>query len=222
MSLKCSTCGATNADTAIWCNQCFSSFAHPELADPLTASVATALVEQPPGAMSSEGEDRGETTGLARSQPDPTGAGWTCASCDSPNPLDVNSCTVCGASIYEAFGAERHSSPDVAPRTALVWALFIPGMGHVKTGDGLLGLTLAALIIFSALASAAFASASLGVAAVFFGMVHLGLWAVSVVDAVALANGNTPILYGRRITIIAGVLVSVIIILVISQLGAAS
>jgi hypothetical protein len=92
-------------------------------------------------------------------------------------------------------------------------------MGHVKTGEGLLGLTLAALIIFSAVASASFASASQSGAALFFGMIYFGLSAISIVDAVSLANGNTPLLYGRRITILAGVLVSVIIILVISQLG---
>jgi len=221
MSLKCSTCGATNADTAIWCNQCFAPFSKPGPAELFTASVATALAVEPSGNIPSGGEHAGDTAVAAGSKPDPTGAGWTCAACDSPNPLDTNSCTVCGASIYDAFGAERHSGPDVKPRTALLWALFIPGMGHGKTGDGLLGLTLAALIVFSAVASAAFASASQGGAALFFGMVYLGLWAVSVVDAVSLANGNTPLLYGRRITIVAGILVSVIIILVISQLGGA-
>ncbi len=219
MSLKCSTCGATNADTAIWCNQCYTPFSKPEVSEPFTASVATALAEQPSGNLSSEDESPGETAVAAGSKPDPTGAGWTCTSCDSPNPLDINSCTVCGASIYDAFGAERHSSPDVEPRTALLWALFLPGMGHVKSGEGLLGLTLAALIVFSAVASASFASASQSGAALFFGMIYFGLSAISIVDAVSLANGNTPLLYGRRITILAGVLVSVIIILVISQLG---
>ena len=213
MSLKCSTCGATNADSAIWCNQCYASFAEPK-----------AEVEAPPVVTDlapSQPERSAEAGGsvVTRQLPDPTGAGWTCKSCDSPNPIDSNECTVCGASIYNTFGAEEKERPDVEPRSILLWALFLPGMGHAKTGNGLLGLTLAALILFSGIAAASFASGSQVAAASFFGIAHLGLWAVSVVDALSLANGNRPMLYGRRITIVAGTLVSVIIVQVISQLG---
>ncbi len=156
---------------------------------------------------------------VTRQLPDPTGAGWTCKSCDSPNPIDTNECTVCGASIYSTFGAEEKERPNVEPRSVLLWALFLPGMGHFKTGNGLLGLTLAALILFSGIAAASFASSSQVAAATFFGVAHLSLWAVSVVDALSLANANRPILYGRRITVVAGTLVFVIIVQVITQLG---
>lgn len=213
MSLKCPTCGATNADSAVWCNQCYSPFSQPA-----PVSDSSPIVD----AGTADGVATIETVGRAiatRQMPDPTGAGWTCKSCDSPNPLDTNDCTVCGASIYETFGAEQKDRPDVAPRTVLLWALFLPGMGHVKTGNGLLGLTMAALVVFSGIAAAALASTSQGAAAAFFGVAHLVLWAISVIDAMALANGNRPMLYGRRITFVAGGLVLVIIIQVISQLG---
>lgn len=213
MSLKCSTCGATNADSAVWCNQCYTSFSEAKAEVEPASSITDLAPVQPQRSAEAGGSV------VTRQLPDPTGAGWTCKSCDSPNPIDANECTVCAASIYHSFGAEEKERPDVEPRSVLMWALFLPGMGHVKTGDGLLGLTLAALILFSGIASAAFASASQVVAATFFGIVHLSLWVVSVIDALALAAGNRPILYGRRITVVAGTLVFVIIVQVIVQLG---
>ena len=212
MSLKCPTCGATNADSAIWCNQCYASFAEAKAEVEASPPVADLAPAQP-----QRSSDAGSV--VTRQLPDSTGAGWTCKSCDSPNPLDSNECTVCGASIYSTFGAEEKGRPDVEPRSVLLWALFLPGMGHAKTGNGLLGLTLAALILFSGIAAASFASGSQVAAATFFGVAHVGLWALSVVDALSLANGNQPILYGRRITVVAGTLVFVIIVQVISQLG---
>ncbi len=215
MSLKCPTCGATNADSAVWCNQCYSPFAQ---SAPASSPDPIPIVDAGTSADVETTDSLGGAV-ATRQMPDPTGAGWTCKSCDSPNPLDANDCTVCGASIYETFGAEKTDRPDVDTRKVLWWAIFLPGMGHVKAGNGLLGLTIAALVLFSGIASASLASASQVAAATFFGVAHLGIWAVSVVDALALANGNRPLLYGRRITFLAGGLVLVIIIQVISQLG---
>ncbi|MDH3194642.1 MAG: hypothetical protein OEM40_10030 [Acidimicrobiia bacterium] len=217
MSLKCPTCGATNADSAIWCNQCYASFAEAKTEVEAEVEALPAVTDLAP-AQPQRSSDAGGSV-ATRQLPDPTGAGWTCRSCDSPNPLDSNECTVCGASIYSTFGAEEKERPDVEPRSVLLWALFLPGMGHAKTGNGLLGLTLAALIVFSGIAAVSFASGSQVAAATVFGVAHLGIWAVSVVDALSLAHGNQPILYGRRITVVAGTLVFVIIVQVITQLG---
>ncbi len=95
----------------------------------------------------------------------------------------------------------------------------IPGVGHARVGHGVLGLTLATVVFFCATAAATLASSSQTLAAVFYGVTSVAIWGISILDAGALASGREPLLQGRRITILAGLLVTVIIVQVISQLG---
>ena len=149
---------------------------------------------------------------------DAAAANWECQVCGRSNLVADNMCATCGTSIFEVFGSDRDEKPEIEPRTAMLWAT-IPGVGHARAGNGVLGLTLATVVLFCAGAAVSLAGSSQTVAAVFYGLASLSIWGISIVDAGALASGREPLLHGRRITILAGLLVTVIIIQVISQLG---
>lgn len=236
MSTKCPHCGASNPESALWCNQCFGAFA----SDPTPSSSVVAPTPASPPVPVPDSDFDSETlvsdpvppdhdamraneisttdTQEADAVAEASGATWTCQTCDAVNPVALNLCSVCGTSIFEAFGATEDGKPEITERQATLWAL-IPGMGHSKAGFGLLGLTVAMLIGFTFFSSVGLIASSQLVASAFFGLVTMALWGVSIVDAVALSDGRKPLLEGRVITYLAGGLVAIIIILVISQLG---
>lgn len=217
MAITCTACGASNPDSSDWCNQCFSAFAAPEPAtpDPQPAAAPPAAAPESPSidpetmTLPVEVQDGGETG---------VGPSWTCKTCDSPNSIDTNICSVCGTSIFDAFAPPAREVASVPPGTAMAWAL-LPGGGHFKTGHGVVGATVAALFLFAVFAGVSFigqAQIAIGVLCL---LIAFGVLAVSIYDAGNLATGGKALFSGRVITIVAGSLVAIIILAVIVQLG---
>lgn len=139
---KCPNCGAANAEGAEWCTMCLQRFDGEE---PGTETPAEGQVQVEPTEVVSElrelttdggAQDR-TSEELATQDPD-TGdvskiATWTCKTCEATNPLEENVCSVCGRSIFEAFGAtqDRPALRDDADGSVAAVLSFIPGAGHL-------------------------------------------------------------------------------------------
>lgn len=125
------------------------------------------------------------------------GATWTCRSCESANPLEVDVCHACGISIFDGFGGADDAVPNLTLNEATLWAL-IPGAGHMKMGHALWGLIiLVAVVTLWIFGVWLGVSDSLGTGLVFMA-VALGLLAVSVVDARTLASGGSRLILAPR------------------------
>ena len=65
---------------------------------------------------------------------------WTCPVCDAENPIEEDLCRVCGTPFARLL-KEPEERPDAAPRTALLWSLAFPGLGHLRLRRGLEALS---------------------------------------------------------------------------------
>jgi ribosomal protein L40E len=115
--MKCSTCGAPNPEGAQWCTICLTSFVKkepPPLPSPSPAPAALDPVVREGEALT-----------------------WRCSRCDSTNPIEVNSCPVCGASFFETFGPAETATKTIPanrdPRVAAALSM-LPGAGHLYLG----------------------------------------------------------------------------------------
>jgi hypothetical protein len=130
-----------------------------------------------------------------------TEATWPCPTCSAQNPIELDTCTVCGTSFAQLLRQEE-PRPTVAPRDAFLWSLAFPGVGHARTGrvaDGIargslfaltLGLTL--VIVLSGVSSGAVAAIlTLLVVTV------LTLYVGSALEAYRLAEGQVPFVSPR-------------------------
>jgi hypothetical protein len=132
--MKCPTCNAPNPEGAQWCTICLTSFVKkepppltplspaPAALDPVAPSqTSTSTLEVKSGAVVREGET----------------LTWRCSRCDSTNPIEVNSCPVCGASFFETFGPTETATKTVPanrdPRVAAALSM-LPGAGHLYLG----------------------------------------------------------------------------------------
>ncbi|MDH3539532.1 MAG: hypothetical protein OEP52_06030 [Acidimicrobiia bacterium] len=230
----CPQCGASNPRSALWCNQCYAQFASgprpgpggsPSLqeAPAVPAGEGSIGASEPPPPPRSPAGGAVVPPAAAPSRretdlPVPDGAAWTCKACEAVNTLAVDLCAVCGNSIYDNFGAERETAPGIDVETAVRWGL-LPGAGHAKSGNGLLGLTVGFLVVMTLLLSFMLVAGSQVALGIGMGVVALGLWAISIYDATRLAVGKNEaiLLKPRVITIVAGLLVVAIIVIVMSR-----
>ncbi len=83
-------------------------------------------------------------------RPGPT---WPCAVCQTPNPLDRDTCVTCGAPFARLFD-EPGARTDVRPSTALRFSLLFPGLGHAVAGRKAEGLARAILFAWCAATAA--------------------------------------------------------------------
>jgi hypothetical protein len=165
---------------ADWCGQCFTSLrpVEPEPEVPPITRVATA-----------EGA---------------TGATWPCPTCGADNPIELDTCAVCGTSFAQLLRQEQEARPTVSPRDVFLWSLIFPGLGHAKVGrapDGIargtlfvLTFGLALVIMLSGVSNAAvFAVVVLLLVAAL--AVYLG----SAAEAYRIAEGGAPFVSARTL-----------------------
>jgi hypothetical protein len=129
-------------------------------------------------------------------EPLPPRATWPCAVCGSPNDLDDDMCTSCGAPFSRLF-QEESSLPKVDPKRAARASLILPGLGHAVAGKKAEGVARAILFFWCAataiLLLAARPAGGLGILApmaVVFVLCTLLWYAVTALDAVRLASGD--------------------------------
>jgi double zinc ribbon protein len=120
--VTCGACGARNPHSASWCSQCYAS-----LGAPGEATAAAVEVEAP--------LDPTETAGSKT---------WTCAVCSEELSIDLSTCTVCGAEIFESFGSKQW---DLSAAEAMR-AGVLPGGGLMKVNRSVEGIMVLIVTVF--------------------------------------------------------------------------
>lgn len=200
--MRCGDCGATNADTADWCSQCYADL-----------RLASSTPERPSPSPSEPVADRGPVADPRGVDDQPTADGfrrrdgtveWECPACGDWNTVESLRCNTCGTTIAARWdgdadraAAERRFSQ---PWTAiLALTAVVPGAGHI--GLNLYGAGLARAVLYAVWlaggvalwrAGGALAGAPLVLGAAL-------LWAVSLADVVALRRGGRELLGGRSL-----------------------
>lgn len=152
---------------------------------------------------------------------DPGLPDWACPSCGRRNPLEASRCSVCGTDFFEVIRPKAEESP-IAPSQAVTLGLILPGLGHVRLGQGMLG-TIIGLLVITTLAFAAVAGVMVGAAvwAWLLALVGVGLWAVGALDAYHLGSGRpeAAILRPRVLSVVAAVVLVLFILGITTGVG---
>jgi ribosomal protein L40E len=116
-----------------------------------------------------------------------TGVRWTCAQCETDNPIDSSQCRACGASFAETV---RPPAPERAPRdpnTAAMLSLFFPGAGHAYIGMWgqavARAVTTMWVVVVVLIAALQGGIAGSGAVPILFSVVAFALWIVAAHDA---------------------------------------
>lgn len=177
---RCPNCSALVSEDAEWCGQCFSS---------LKASAPDRPAD-------------GVTTSIAEPTK-PTGeATWPCPACGEANPIELDTCRVCGTPFAQLF-REPASRSTIAPRDAFLWSLTFPGVGHAKAGragDGVARGTLFVLA-FGLTLVIAFSGATGPLRAVVIVLLlsSLTVYLGSAYEAYRIADGGGPLVSSRTL-----------------------
>ncbi|MDX1657547.1 MAG: hypothetical protein R3343_01890 [Nitriliruptorales bacterium] len=215
--MRCPTCNARNTDSAEWCSQCFAPLkTEPEPPPPADEQVATAT--QSPSQL--EPATSTEQAGDAAAAPDVSsgpllagegrfrhtdeGLDWRCQTCDTWNPIEVTTCTVCGKAFGQDLADEPDVNQDVSETTALVASAAAPGLGHILLGRSASGLARSATwllwlvgglwLLFEARSAGSSPVPALPLLAG-----ALVIWVASPVDAVLLRRGEDRELLSPRV-----------------------
>jgi ribosomal protein L40E len=184
--LRCPNCSALVSADADWCGQCFASLrTGPSDPEPSTARVLA----------------RPDAEGNAPHRG--SGATWPCPTCGAQNPIELDTCSVCGTSFAQLLRQEEPRR-TVSPRDAFLWSLTFPGVGHAKAGrapDGIargtlfvLSFGLALVIVVSGVSNGAvFAVVTLLL------LSALTLYLGSAVEAYRIAEGGSPFVSARTL-----------------------
>ncbi len=240
--LVCSSCQASNPPRAKWCSLCFEPFAAPEPKPAETIEEPPRSVEEvgqvvetpaarvshggpPPPPRRAPGPPPPPTPGVAEpphevADPTPSGATWTCKFCDTVVPVEETECPACHQSVYDSFGG-GDDRIKVEPKVALSWSA-IPGGGHFKVGQGVLGLTIGILSVVSLVFGTVLVISRRipwGAAQLFIGIL---LWGIAAHDAYRYAEGDTGqvMLRPRILSMVAGLWFVILIAAAISAQGA--
>jgi hypothetical protein len=124
---------------------------------------------------------------------------WACAVCETPNALERDTCSSCGASFARLF-QDPDARPDVEPRTAMRRSLILPGLGHAAAGRKAEGVARAILFLWCAGTAAVLllthGAGGLGILApmaIVFVLGAMAWYGLTAVDAYRLANGEREI-----------------------------
>lgn len=224
--VTCPSCAARNGADAVWCTMCFEPIGTPAITTHDAQVEATDPSNQPadvgtPSAMADMG-DTAEGTGdgaipvepdggaAAVSFPTEGGSTWTCAACETINPMSQDVCSVCGTTIFQTMGADGDEPAITADQGFRLGV--VPGLAHSRLGEPVLGLIIGILVI-ACLAFATLLILSGGVLwGLIVGVVGLITWATSIADVNQRIAGSAPILRPRVITILGGIVILVIML----------
>lgn len=150
---------------------------------------------------------------------------WTCAGCGTKNPLEAESCSVCGVTLAEMVRPPGKERPQRDPGTVALISLFFPGAGHAYAG--MWGEFFARAVLQVWVVGVALLAASQGgtnLVSVVFGLAAFALWVVAAHDAYREATDDrrAVLLKGRTyMWLVLALLVVLILGIVVSTLGAA-
>jgi hypothetical protein len=189
---RCPSCGALVTADAAWCGQCLTPLTHD--APPAASDRGDA---EPAAAPETEATPGAPAAAVATAAPT-----WPCPVCEHPNPLDLDTCEVCGTP-FAALMNQRPSGPEVSPQAAVRASLIFPGLGHRKLGHGLDGLARGALFILLGgmallIALGGFGSGMLFAIFVVYLLLAIAVYIGSAVEARNLAEGGGLIVPTRQ------------------------
>lgn len=193
--LRCPECRALISAEAEWCGQCLS---------PLSRSTGEVSEADRGSPARDEPDMPSNVVALGRRGRMPT---WPCPSCGNDNPIELDSCAVCGTAFAKLFKDEEEEAPHVEPRVAMLWSLALPGLGHWRLGRRLDGTARMVLFVWTAgttlvLFLSRSGKGGLGSLAslvlLFLGSAAI-LYVVSVLDAYRIASGETPVVSPRML-----------------------
>lgn len=167
MAIRCLHCGATNADGADWCGQCYQPFAAPEpepTPPPPPEPVAATPARERPVGGASPGEPR-----------------WSCPVCDASNPITLEACATCGTSMVQAFGGSTELG-ELDESAVRLWS-FLPGAGHMKAGAVLTGgATMLVVVMAAVFGGSLVGAAQTRAVGILILLVGAGTWLASAWD----------------------------------------
>ncbi|MEA2447986.1 MAG: hypothetical protein QOK47_1623, partial [Actinomycetota bacterium] len=158
----------------------------PETASPgaASAAVSTTPAAIPATALGTRGAFTVTEAGIT----------WTCAVCDSVNPIDAAICLVCNTPFAETV-REKPERIQRDPNTAALISLFMPGAGHAYIGQWGQATARAIVSLWTLLVVtiAIFSKDQPGSTpiALIFGFASVALWAITAHDAYREAR-NEP------------------------------
>jgi hypothetical protein len=180
-------------EDAEWCGQCFTALRAPPLDPSAAAPPPTPASEEPKEVVA---------------------ATWPCPACGQENPIEVDTCRVCGTPFAQLF-RQPAARPTISPRDAFLWSLMFPGVGHAKAGragDGIARGTLF-LLTFGLTLIMAFSGATGALRAVVILLLlsSLTVYLGSAYEASRIADGGEPLVSARALlwTTVAVVMVSI-------------
>lgn len=207
--VRCPSCGAKNAPGAEWCGQCLKRFQAPPPPPPAAAPAeapatpAPATGSQPAAPATDQPIKPGVERAGFRSTEE--GILWRCSSCENENPLESPACSVCGTAFADSMRPPGPERPQRDPGATAMISLFFPGAGHAYLGMWAQAIARAVVSAWVTLMAVFFAiggkSGSMP-AAILYGLVAFGLWAITAHDAFREASGEPrqTLLQGRRFT----------------------
>jgi hypothetical protein len=194
---RCPSCGALVAADAEWCGQCYAPL-HAEQPEPVPAPPAREAPAGEPVAVSTPGGGGVEVAGGR--------ATWECPVCGERNPMEAGVCGMCQtpfARLFEEPTPDR--APRIEPRTAALWSLALPGLGHWKAGlraDGFARMVLFAWTLGTVVVVLLSGSGrgSIGRGMALFSLylaAAVAIYVVSAIDAYRVADGRPPLVTSR-------------------------
>jgi hypothetical protein len=191
---RCANCGGLLARGAEWCGQCFAPVATGPT--PLAApSPSAGSVDRRPAAAAGLG---GGAVEVAAGK-----ATWECPVCGVRNPIEADRCPACQTPFGRLFETAEER-PRIEPRTAMLWSLVLPGLGHWKVGlraDAVARMVLFAwtlgtvLVVVASRAGSGFGS-STSLFVLYLGSAT-GIYVLSAIDAARAADGRPPVVSSR-------------------------
>jgi hypothetical protein len=240
-TIRCPFCGGLNPAGAQWCGQCLKPFPKDEpvveAPPPPAEAVPDATEPAVEQVVDVAATPAGAAAAVTTAQPGPggeprafsvsaEGITWTCPTCETPNPIESDVCSVCGTTFAQMVHPEPER-PERDPNTAALISLFYPGAGHAFLGMWSEAIARAVVSTWAVAVAliAAFAGeqASGRLITIMFGLVAFALWAVSAHDAYRSARHEKQqvILKGRGfLYLVLGLLGLLLLIVVGSALNA--
>ena len=178
---RCPRCRALNPASAPWCGQCLEPLGSEGAGETNTEPAAGV----PQGAAAPSRSESSRAGGSGVFGVGPEGITWTCRVCDSVNPFELRTCSVCGATLAATLREPEQERPERDPGKTALMSLFLPGAGHAYLGlwgQAVARAVTSLWVLFVLLATAL----EQGLAAptpVIFGIASFGLWAVAAHDA---------------------------------------
>lgn len=249
---RCPDCGGLNHVDADWCGQCLKRFSAPPAPEPAPdknaskpqavgfpseAQPAAQAEPIPAASPPTPGKDAPAATQKPQVPPEAVGSKrgafevtdegitWTCGSCDSKNPIDATTCSVCGAPFARTLKEPETAAPARDANTTAMISLFMPGAGHAylgQWGQAIARGVISLWVVATAMMLAVNKNSSVVMTGI-FALAAVAMWALSAHDSYREARGESQmaLIKGRAfLYIVLGLLALLVFQLVGAGLGA--